>query len=52
MQIEEDLSYKERSSRPRNGCQPYAAIKTPKPLQTKVRIIHLSFGTLELWKIL
>ena len=37
--INEDLPYKERPSMPRNGCQPYATIKAPKPSQTKVRII-------------
>ena len=39
MRIKEDLSYKERSSSPRKECQPHATIKTPRPLQTKVRII-------------
>ena len=31
-------------------CQLYTTIKTPKPLQTKVRIIYPSSSTLELWK--
>ena len=35
---------------PRNGCQPYATIKTPKPSLIKVRIISPSSCTLELWK--
>ena len=48
MQIKEDLSHKERSSKPRNECQPHATIKTPRPSQTKVRIIHPNSGTLEL----
>ena len=47
--IYEDLSYKERPSPPRNDCQLYATIKTPKPSQTKVRIIYPSSGTLEWW---
>ena len=44
------LPYKERPSLPRNKCQLYATIKTPKPSQTKVRIIYPSSGTLEWWK--
>ena len=39
MWIKEDLSYKERSSKPRNECQFHTTIKTQKPSQTKVRII-------------
>ena len=50
--IKEVLSYKERFSKPRRRCQPSATIKTPKPSQTKVHIIYLSSGTLELWKVL
>ena len=48
-QIKEVLSYKERTSRSRHGFRPYTTIKAPIPSPTKVRIIHLSFGTLELW---
>ena len=48
--INEDLLYNERSSPPRNKCQLYATIKTPRPSQTKVRIIYPSSGILELWK--
>ena len=48
--INEDLPYKERPSPPRNKCQLYATIKTPKPSQTKVRISYPSFGTPEWWK--
>ena len=48
--INEDLPYKERSSPPKNECQLYATIKTPKPSQTKVRITYPRFGTLELWR--
>ena len=50
MCINEDLSYKERPSSPRNECQLYATIKTPKPSQIKVCTIYRSSGTLELWK--
>ena len=46
--INEDLPYKERLSMPRNECQPYVTIKTPKPSLIKIRIISLNFGTLEL----
>ena len=45
-------SYKKRSSKPRRIYQLYATIKTPRPSQIKVRIIHPSFSTLELWKVL
>ena len=45
-----DLPYKKRPSMPRNRCQPYTTIKTPKSLQTKVHIISPNSGTLELWK--
>ena len=45
--INEDLTYKERPSMPKNGCQPYATIKTPKPSHTKVRIIPPNSNTLE-----
>ena len=48
--INEDLPYKERSSLPRNECQLYVAIKTPRPSQTKVCIIYPNSSTLELWK--
>ena len=48
--INEDLPYKERFSTPRNEGQLYTTIKTPKPSQIKVRIIHPSSSTLELWK--
>ena len=48
MRINEDLPYKERPFLPRNECQFYATIKTPKPSQIKVRIIYPNFGTLEL----
>ena len=40
-------SYKERNSKPRKRDQPSITIKTPKLLQSKVRIIHPSSGTLE-----
>ena len=43
-------SYKEKTSKPRSRYQPSTTIKTPKPSQTKVRIIYPSSGTLELWK--
>ena len=46
--INEDLSYRERPFLPRNECQLYTTIKTPKLSQTKVRIIYPSSGTLEL----
>ena len=36
--INDDLPYKERSSPPRNKCQLYATIKTPKLSQTKIHI--------------
>ena len=39
MKIKEDLSHKERSSKPRNESQAYATIKTTRSSQTKVRII-------------
>ena len=48
--INKDLPYKERPFLPRNECQLYTTIKTPKPSQTKVRIISPNSGTLELWK--
>ena len=48
MGINEDLPYKERPFPPRNKGQLYATIKVLKPLQTKVRIIDPSSGTLEL----
>ena len=48
--INEDLPHKERTSPPRNECQLYTTIKTPKPSQIKVRIIYSSSGTLELWE--
>ena len=48
--INEDLPYKERPSPPRNKCQLYSTIKTPKPSQIKVRIYYPSSGTLELWE--
>ena len=41
---------RKKPSPPRNECQLYATIKTPKPSQIKLRIIYPSFGTLELWK--
>ena len=41
-------SYKEKTSKPRKRCQPSITIKAPISLLTKVRIIHTSFGTLEL----
>ena len=50
MFINEDLPYKEKPSSPRNGCQLYATIKTPKPSQIKVRIMYSISGILELWK--
>ena len=48
--INEDLPYKERPSPPRNKCQLYSTIKTPKPSQIKVRIYYPNSGTLELWE--
>ena len=48
MHINEDLPYMERPSLPRNECQLYTTIKTPKPSQIKVRIIYPNVGTLEL----
>ena len=42
MCINEDLSHKERPFSPRKECQLYITIKTPKPSQTKVRIIYPS----------
>ena len=45
-------SYKEKTSNPRKGCQPFTTIKAPIPLLTKVRIIHPNSGTLELWEVL
>ena len=48
--INENLSYKEKPSLPRNKCQLYATIKIPKPSQTKVRIFYPNSSTLELWK--
>ena len=50
MCINEELTYNERSSPPRNKCQLYATMKIPRPSQTKVRIIYLSSSILELWK--
>ena len=44
--VNEDLPYKKRPSSPRNECQLYAIIKTPKPSQTKVHIIYPSSDTL------
>ena len=41
-------SYKGKTSKPRKKCQPSTTIKTSISLLTKVRIIHTSFGTLEL----
>ena len=43
---------RKKPSLPRNECQLYATIKTPKPSQIKVRIIYLSSSILELWKFL
>ena len=43
--INEDLPHKERPSPPRNECQLYTTIKTPKPSQTKVHIIYPNSGT-------
>ena len=45
-------SYKEKTSKPRKRCQPSTTIKTPKPVLTKVRIIHPSSDILELWEVL
>ena len=45
-------SYKERNSKPRKRDQPSTTIKTLKPSQTKVRIIHPRSGTLELWEVI
>ena len=42
-------SYKEKTSNPRRRCQPSTTIKTSIPSQIKVRRIHPSSGTLELW---
>ena len=50
MRIYKDLPHKERPSSPRNECQFYTTIKTPKLSQTKVGIIDPSSNTLELWK--
>ena len=47
--IYEDLPYKEKPSPPRNECQLYFIIRTPKLSQTKVRIISPRSNTLELW---
>ena len=38
MKIKEDLSHKERSSKPINESQPYTTIKTTRSTQTKVHI--------------
>ena len=43
--INENLPHKERSSPPRNEGQFYTTIKTPKPSQTKVRIIFQVWHT-------
>ena len=51
MHINKDLPHKERPFPPNNKCQLYATIKTSKPLQTKVRLISPSSGTLDLWKL-
>ena len=50
MSINKDLPHKERPFLPRNECQLYTTIKTPKPSQTKIRIISPNSGTLELCK--
>ena len=42
-------SYKEKTSNPRRRGQPSTTIKTSIPSQIKVRRIHPSSGTLELW---
>ena len=44
------INDKERPSLPRNECQLYTNIKTPKPSQTMVHTIYPNSGTLELWK--
>ena len=41
-------SYKEKTSESKKRGQPSTTIKAPRPSLTKVRIIHPSFGTLEL----
>ena len=48
--INEDLPYKEIPFPPRNGCQLYATIKTPKPSEIKIRIIYPSSDILKLGK--
>ena len=48
--INKDLPHKEKPSPPRNECQLYTTIKTPKPSQTEVHLIYPNSDTLELWK--
>ena len=48
MLINDNLPYKETPSYARNGDRFYTTIKTPKPLENNIRIIHPSSGTLEL----
>ena len=50
--IYDNLPCKETPSYARNGGRFYTTIKTPKPSQIKVRIIHPSSGTLGLWEVL
>ena len=49
MLINDNLHYKETASHARNRF--YTTIKTLNPSKNKVRIIHLSSGILELWKV-
>ena len=48
MPVNSDFPYKEMPSYARNGGRFYTTIKTPKPSQIKVSIIHPSSGILEL----
>ena len=52
MRINRDLCYKEKTCYTSKDALDLHNYKNPKTLKKKVKIIHPSSGTLELWEIL